>query len=308
MSKPANHPTQQIFTVQDAAAQGYSRAQATRKGLHRVASQVYAHDTYQPKYNELLQLVHKTAPEAVIGSVSAAKLLGMRMPSRLREESIIHLLQGSAATRIRRKGIRCSRAVLKEDEITSLDGVRCTTYSRTFFDLAQILSHRELIGVADGLLVFHRHRPGQHIPIITREELTHYLQRHTGKRGIARCYQALEEPVTGSDSYMETVLRMILQDAGIRNLQCNVPVYDDNGNLLFQPDLALLGNKLSIQYEGEHHGGREQIRRDINRARAVASVGWREIRIFVDDIYQKVWHRGEYLPRAAALVLQALEQ
>ncbi|WP_237234248.1 hypothetical protein [Rothia nasisuis] len=80
------------------------------------------------------------------------------------------------------------------------------------------------------------------------------------------------------------------------------------GNLLFQPGLALIGQKLSIQYEDEHHGGREQIRRDITRARAVASLGWREVRIFSDDIYEKVWFRGEYLPRAAMLVLTALEQ
>ncbi|WP_237225170.1 hypothetical protein [Rothia nasisuis] len=216
-----------LFTLQDAATSGITRNQVVRGGTTRIALQVYALEGYSPPPEELLKLIHCTAPQVVIGSVSAARLLGMRLPPRLQQDSTVYLLQGQSPTRVRRKGVRCSRAVLKPEEVFTVNGVPCTTHERTFFDLAQVLSYRELIAVADGLLVHHEHRANQHVPIRTREQLQKYLRKHPGKRRIKKCRYAVENAVTGSDSYMESLLRCILQDAGVRGLECNVPVYDD---------------------------------------------------------------------------------
>lgn len=308
MSKPQNHPTIPLYTIKDAAAQGLTREQVTRRGTQRLAHTLYHREGYRPSAHELILTQAKTMPGCIITAVSAAKLLGLRLPPRLQQEETLYVAQGSAPSQFRRQKVRCSTAEIPEHDVLPVQGLPCTGYLRTFLDLAKHLSVKELVAVADGLLVHHEHRRDQKVPLVSRQEFEDFLASSHGKAGVARCRLAYARAVTGSDSYMETMLRLLLEDAGIKGLSCNTPVYDANGYLLFQPDLALKRLKISIQYEGIHHGERKQIRRDVRRARAVKEAGWVEVRIFRDDMYEEVFYRGRFIPRALALVLEAIEE
>ncbi|WP_188359249.1 hypothetical protein [Rothia aerolata] len=308
MSKPKNHPSLPLYTLQDAATQGLSREQVTRRGTQRVAHTLYQREGYQPSETELLLAQARTMPGCIVTAISAAKLLGLRLPPRLFKEKKLYVAQGEAASQFRRKNIRCSTASIERHETVVIQNIRCTTPLRTFLDLAKFLTVQELVAVADGLLVFHQHRRDQNIPLVSRTEFEEFLSTSKGKAGISKCRAAYQRAVTGSDSYMETALRLMLEDAGVQGISCNIPIFDDFGYLLFQPDLALQELKISIQYEGIHHGERDQIRRDVRRARAVKEAGWVEIRIFRDDFYEKVFYQGDFVPRALALVLEVIAE
>lgn len=308
MSRPRNLPTFPLYTVPDAAAQGLTRQQVSRRGAQRIAHTLYLKDGYEPSIHELILAQASTMPGCIVTSISAAQLLGLRLPPRLYRERTIYVAQGTAPSQFRRQKVRCSTAAIGHEEILTIKDVQCTKPLRTFLDLARHLTANELVAVADGLLVYHDHRRDQRIPAISRKEFESFLEAAQGKAGVSKCRRAYQRAVTGSDSYMETALRLMLEDCGVKGLSCNTPVYDVYGTLLFQPDLALQKLKISIQYEGIHHGERQQIRRDVRRARAVKEAGWVEIRIFRDDLYEKVLYRGDYVPRAVSLVLEAIAE
>lgn len=308
MSKPKNLPLVSLYTVQDAVAQGLTREQVTRRGTQRIAHTLYRKDSYEPAIQELILAQARTMPGCIITSISAAQILGLRLPPRLYAQKTLYVAQGTAPSQFRRQRVHCSTAHIRPDETFTTHGIPCTTPLRTFLDLAKHLTINELVAVADGLLVYHPHRKDQKTPAINRQQFEKFLDASQGKAGISKCRLAYQRAVTGSDSYMETALRLMLEDAGIRGITCNPPIYDAYGNLLFQPDLALQELRISIQYEGIHHGARQQIQRDVQRARAVKEAGWVEIRIFRDDLYERVSVKGNYLPRAVALVLETINE
>ncbi len=180
-----------------------------------------------------------------------------------------------------------------------------TTPARTFLELGKILSERELIYVADGLLCHHKHRAGSETPLVTREELKAYLKTKHRIRGLRRCRYAVDMAVDGSDSWKETELRLLLDDYGIRNLVANKPLGDGAGNIWVEPDLADEKNRISIQYEGGHHAERVQMVRDRRRRERTEALGWVEVRVFAEDLRELVDYKGQSVPRVVAMVKAA---
>lgn len=72
------------------------------------------------------------------------------------------------------------------------------------------------------------------------------------------------------------------------------------------PDLADPGLRLSIQYDGAHHDSQQQRERDIRRHRATEAAGWREVRVIGADLKNMAMMRGQWVPRAVALVMAAV--
>ena len=56
------------------------------------------------------------------------------------------------------------------------------------------------------------------------------------------------------------------------------------GQPVVWPDAAYPELKIALQYDGEHHGGPEQYRRDIKRQGLTESLGWRELRVQTSDL------------------------
>lgn len=298
-------PLPPIFAAQDALEAGYTRKQLERKSLINISNNVYLNLLANPTYHETVEAFARANPQSVVSSISAAHLHKMRLPSRYREPDQVYLNTINYASDKRTRGIKAIRKPLRNQEIIDTGDYLLATPERTLLDLAAILSVNELTCVIDGLLVHHQHRTRQRYPMLYKEDLENYLVKSAGKHGVKKCRAALAQAVTGSDSWMESELRLLLEAHGIKPLVANEPVFDEEGNLLFEPDLSDKKNRVSIQYEGVHHGELKQIRSDINRQRRTRSAGWVEVRIFADDLYQFVEFEGQFVPRAVALVLLA---
>lgn len=295
-----------IYAGLDAKAQGLTRTQWARNKRTRIQCGVYAKEGYQPSYNEYLWASARSMPTAVLASISAAYVHGMRLPFHATQELRTFIIAPRGTSQYRRAGVKRIGAELLPHETVRYQGVQLTSISRTFFDLAQALTVDELVAVADGLLVHHGHRSKK--ALITRDELADYLTSKAGRRGYRSCLAALDLAVEGADSVKETELRLLLQGHGVTGLACNQPIRNEVGWVLFEPDLSLPELGLSIQYEGEHHNDRRQVERDIRRKRAVDEAGWEEVRIYKNDLREFVSYGNVLVPRAVALVKEAIAQ
>lgn len=83
----------------------------------------------------------------------------------------------------------------------------------------------------------------------------------------------------------ETLLRLLLLDAGLPEPEINYWIYDDHGQFLTESDLVYPEEKVVIEYEGDHHRTDvRQWRKDIARREALEDAGWRVIRVSADDL------------------------
>ncbi|GGH60811.1 hypothetical protein [Rothia aerolata] len=211
---------------------------------------------------------------------------------------------------VRRKEVQAFRTKnLRDDEKVMWKGVLITSVERTVFDLSHELSPYQLVQLIDGAINAHGgYRTIE--PLTSIDKLFALCRNHRGERGVKKLKLCLQRARVGSDSAQETLLRLLLEDHGVKDLALNKAVYGEHGELLFQADLAVEKERISIQYEGEHHSGVEQMQKDIHRQRRTESMGWKEVRIVSKDLYQSEFDHEvkDWVPRAVLLVRRAFNQ
>src|SRR4051812_40151290 len=119
-------------------------------------------------------------PKAVLSHRAAAALHGLREDNRARID--VSLPSKSV---YQRRGIQAhAAAALTPTDITVIDGIPCTTLSRTFTDLAEVVGRR---AVVLGMDAAERHR------IFDLRELDAALDRAEGRPGAAVIRSILDE-------------------------------------------------------------------------------------------------------------------
>lgn len=114
----------------------------------------------------------------------------------------------------------------------------------------------------------------------TRESLHDCVARYPGFKGILKAREALVLIRVGSDSPQESRLRLAMNAVGLPDPSLQVEWWDPEYSTDF-PATADLGYpewKIAIQYEGEHHGDKEQLARDLRRDQAFLRQGWSVLR------------------------------
>lgn len=174
------------FTVQQAAAAGYSRQRlydiARRGQLLHVSHGIYRLVHFPATRFEDLHIASlRTGPESVISHYSALAVYELSdvLPS------INHVIIPRTGSR-RRKGIQLHTHKLEADEITRREGLRITTVERTIADV-----------IVDGISYQHARQAVQEalqFGMTTEGKLLSYAQRRKGRAGEVIC-QILEEGV-----------------------------------------------------------------------------------------------------------------
>lgn len=123
-------------------------------------------------------------------------------------------------------------------------------------------------------------RPWQSVPgpLTTIAELAGVLDAGR-RRGIGELRSALARVRTGSASRTETWTRLTILDAGLPEPVLDHDVFDHDRRFVARVDLAYPHWRIAIEYEGTHHGGRDQWERDIERQARLEAAGWRVIRV-----------------------------
>ena len=279
MHPPSELPPQlrnQPFTVAEARAAGLSRRRTRARDLARPCHGVRAAATTQ---NTLLERLRALAAVTgtVVSHLSAALLWGFPLPLALAQPAVVHLTSDPGRRAVRYKDVVGHQRALDPDEIVAGAWVRCTSPLRTWFDLAGTLSPDDLVIAGDFLL-------RRKNPLTTVAALDAFLAGKRGRTGYRRAMRARALMRANTDSPKETELRLLLTRYGLPEPGINVPIFDETGGWIQDPDLSYEREKIAIQYDGAHHAEPGQRRSDIFRDENARDAGWRVVVLTQTDL------------------------
>jgi hypothetical protein len=272
------------FTIDAARAAGVSANRLRRKDVVHVGRGLYRPSDWSFELEAAARALSNASPGAWISHVTAARLRCQLLPPWLADSTELHLSKPRALPSVRRSGVLGHTVLALEDETEWADGIRISTRSRTWLDLARRLSVSDLVCMGDQLvriprLVFE----GRMQPYDTLDGLRTLVGRHPNLQGVVRARAALDLMRVGADSAPESLLRLAMADAGLPEpgLQLALRIGD---SMSPTADLGYRHRRLAIQYDGGHHLLDAQSLSDRRRDKAFEAAGWTVLILDKDDL------------------------
>lgn len=249
-----------LITATDALASGL----VTRRDLRR--RYVKVHRNVYKRTGVTLDALDKaraawlwSGGRATLVGYSAAALLGSKWIPAEHPPELAHSRRGVP------KGIAIRSGAIRDDELCTVDGMRCTTAARTAYDLGRRLPFEEGVIRVDALLNATGVEP------IAVEAIA---SRYPGARGIRGLRRVIEFADAGSESPQETRLRLLLVQSGLPRPQTQIPV----GRRRI--DMGWVSWNVGVEYDGEQHFENvADYENDIDRLEFLAERGWTIVRV-----------------------------
>jgi very-short-patch-repair endonuclease len=170
-----------------------------------------------------------------------------------------------------RSGIRTHRGMLREDEWEVVDGIPVTSAFRTIFDLAAVLTKRELERAWHEALVR---------GLTARVSLPALLERYPGRRG-ARSLRALlesERPEGITRNEFEEAFLALVDAHGLPRPRMNADLAVRGR--FFEIDALWERELVALELDSRGiHGTPKKFESDRQRDRILAAEGWRAMRV-----------------------------
>lgn len=262
------------FTFGSALSAGVDLNRLRRKDVVNVGRGLYRPADWDFDLEGAARVLSAASPGAWISHVTAARLRCQPLPPWLADSTELHLSKPRSLPSVRRKGVFGHTVLTREIEIELVDGIRMSTRSRTWLDLARTLSLKDLVSMGDELIRIPRvDFEGREQPYDTVAGLRMLVGRHPNLQGIVRAREALDLMRVGADSAPESLLRLAIADGGLPEpeLQVTLRAGDTRSP---SADLGYRHRRLAIQYDGGHHLGDAQIYSDRRRDKAFEAAGW----------------------------------
>jgi len=262
------------FTYDSARAFGVPVSRLRRKDVAHVGRGLYRPSGWNFELEAAARALSAATPGAWISHVTAARLRCQILPPWLADSTELHLSKPRSLPSVRRKGVFGHTVLARDDEVELVDGIRSSTRSRTWLDMARRLSVSDLVCMGDELIRVPRvDFEGRTQPYDTVEGLRSLVGRHPNLQGVIRAREALDLMRVGSDSGPESLLRLAIADAGLPEPDLQLPLRAGDP-LSPTADLGYRHRRIAIQYDGGHHLLDAQILRDKRRDKAFESAGW----------------------------------
>ena len=213
-------------------------------------------------------------PDAVLSDATAAALLGCSVRSSTAK---IETVTPPDSAGVRRQGHRRRRRDLAPGHITTVHGLRVTTASRTFVDLAADLPLCVVVAFGDYAI---RHG------LATAESIAACLADCAGNRGIRRARQAASLLDPRAESPRESILRITLIEGGLPGPVAQYVVRRADGGVIARLDLAYVEERIAIEYDGSHHLTPTQQAKDADRRHELTIDGWLIVTLTAADLRQ----------------------
>jgi hypothetical protein len=226
-------------------------------------------------------------PGAVVSHGSSAVLHGPAVPRSAL--GCVHLTRNRHGGGQRRAWLQVHGHLLPDEHVTEIDGIATTTLPRTVVDLACSLPLTDAIAVGDGALRLGA-APG---------ELASVLTEVGARRGVATARRALELLDGRSESYGESVSRVLMLERGLAGLVPQQLIRDERGVVVARVDFAWPERGVIGEFDGRVKYGRalapgqepemvlwrEKVREDLLR-----DLGWQVVRwIWADLDDPRAW-------------------
>lgn len=202
----------------------------------------------------------------VLSHRSAARLWGLSPYEPERVE-----VSRDAPGRTRRGAILLRQARLLPDEVEEVDGIPVTCVSRTIFDLAAVVSEREVERA------FHEAEVKR---LTSRVSLPQLIDRHPRRRGIeaVRSILARRAPVGVTENDFEEAFVAFLDAHGLPRGKFNATLA--LRGRFFKPDCMWSMQRLIVELDGRAvHGTDRAFESDRERDRILLAEGWRSLRV-----------------------------
>jgi very-short-patch-repair endonuclease len=211
-------------------------------------------------------------PWAFFSHRTAGRIHGVPLPGREVDE-LLHVCVYKPERAPRAEGIAGHHATLGTTDTVTRFGWSVTSPAHTLRQLAAELSLDQLVVVGDALVARAR-------PLCTLQQLADLLPAAEGMRGAVTLREALRLIRVGSESPMETRLRLLLVRGGLPEPALNVDIRDRRGRFVARGDLVYEKERVVVEYDGDQHRSeRAQYERDVDRLEQLGDEGWRVIRV-----------------------------
>lgn len=222
-------------------------------------------------------------------SLTAAQIMGIPLPPRLAggwaagsvdasNPAPLHVGMPAPLRALRAAGTIGHKLQMGADDLLVWAGLRMTTPTRTWCDLAGSLDLEDLVAAGD-YLVHHRH------PLTSPAALEAGLACHPGRRGRRRLLEAFPLLDDRAESPPESVIRVTVVRAGIVGLCANVPITDARGHVFARADLCFPAHRVIFEYQGDYHRSEPgRWRKDRTRIARLVAAGWHVVEIAADEL------------------------
>ncbi len=229
------------FTVDDARRAGLERWHLEGASWRRLGAGVYVWAALPETRALRLEAARLGVPaSALFSGRTAAWLHGLDVDPC---QPIEVILPGNGEG-WERGGVRVRRVEVDDCEVVVRRGFKATSLVRTLWDLSRRLSLVEAVVLTDMAL---------HAGVIRRSKMSDWVDSRAGRKGVSAARRVLDFAEAGTESPMETRLRMLLMLNGLPRPEVQVAVRDAAGSFVGRPDLYFRDERLGIEYDGETH-------------------------------------------------------
>lgn len=276
------------FTSAEAIARGVGEKRLRGTDLAKPHRGVRARRDAVDIGERLAQLALVMTAEQYFSHDTAARMHGIPLPARYVREEKLHVSAPHPARAMRRPGVVGHQSKDRRVHVVDMLGHPVADALSTLCALASRLDVDDLVAAGDALLrdgaidAFGRHRRAIPFEVVS-ERLIAFRGPGRGK-----LQQALRLMRKGSESRMESLLRLLILRAELPAPQLNVDIFDANGTFIGRGDMVYPKEHTIVEYDGGQHGTDEaQYDRDITRWDAFIDAGWRLVRVRKRGVFVK---------------------
>jgi hypothetical protein len=241
---------------------------AARRRFHRIHRGVYA--IGYPKltgHGQWMAAVLACGPRAVLSHRSAAGLWGLRPDNRLKSDVSLP----SPSARIK-QAIEVHRSVtLTPDDMTTVEGIPCTTLARTLVDLGDVVNRRAVERAVEQAEV---------LRLFDLREIERAIERAGPRRGTGLLSSVLDDlnGPTLTESELEEAFLALCRAAALPTPEVNAWMTLPNGSAI-KVDFLWRDERLAVETDGHpFHRTRQSRERDTKRDQLLRLAGFEPVR------------------------------
>ena len=229
-------------------------------------------------------------PGAVLSHRDAAALHDLRPTARTKIDVTV---PGRRRVNIPGIDVHTSRTLTTTD-ITTIDGIPCTSVARTIADLAAVVDRRAVERAIDR---------AESLEILDYRRLRAVIDRNLHTRG-ARVLNAIiaeYDADAPTESHLEEAFFALCREAGVPLPERQVYIDPGDGEPMVRPDFVWRAQRLVVETDGGRvHRTRRAFESDRRKDQRLVLAGWRVLRI----TWRQITREPERIKRLIAAALR----
>lgn len=217
--------------------------------------------------------------DAAFCGPTAATLWGLPLPLRWMDDQQLHVsLLGNR--RMRRPGVVSSRR--QHGDVRWVRGLPVLDPVSTWISLGGLLRQDDLTAAADRIVSGTLKTQ----PLASLADVDEALRLAGSARWIRTLRASRGDVRVGAWSRPETLLRLLIERAGLPEPTLNSPVLLRDGSTVY-PDIAWPEYRIALEYDGRWHDADGQRSSDSDRHERLVDAGWMVVRVRAKELFDQ---------------------